>query len=109
MSRSSTNLASIVPRPQPGDDVQAFIDRSGLQFLVAQAARLAAEHLPLVTGPTYAKIQDPDSGAEWIEITARVRDTGPAIREAHRRFTRAWLSAAPPERSLDVRLAISFV
>lgn len=97
------------PERDPLDEVQEFIERNGLQFYVVIATQLARECLPLDSEPSYSIAQDPESGAEWVEVRARVHGGRSAVRDGHRRFTRAWLAQVPPDRSLDVRLSISFV
>jgi hypothetical protein len=91
------------------ESVENFARTNGLTNYLETSRTLVRESFVLAAPVEICKVEDPDSSDGWIEVCAPVRGEIAQVREAHRRYTRAWLAAVPADKALLVRLAIQIV
>jgi len=112
MSKANLHLSpfavdekGVVAREIPAG-VQAFAAKHGIQGYLDVAVKLVERHFTVDAPLGVSRIDDPESGSEWIEICARVLGDVPSVQAAHSKYTRDWLASVPLERSSLIRLAI---
>jgi hypothetical protein len=89
--------------------VEEFARLNGLTSYLETSKSLIKEAFHLAAPVEISKIDDPDSSDRWIDVAAQVRGEIADVRDAHCRYTRAWLAAVPADKALLVRPAIRIV
>ena len=100
------SLAPNLPPPDVSGPLQEFTDRHGLAPLIESAKQLAEHCFTLDVPVLIRKVDDPESGDEWVEMRVRARGEIADVGKAHDEYTRRWLELVPANKALMIRLAI---
>ena len=92
------------PRVLP-EDVSRYCAAHQLTPYLETALRLAEEAFAPVQRLQITLEADPETGEEYLVIEVAMGDRGDRVLEQKKRYTRAWVQAAPPDIRRHIRLA----
>ena len=85
---------------------RAFCENHGLLPFVDSIAGAVHVSFDLAEPPAFSTACDPESGEEWLEVSATARGSVREIRDAYHGFTSRWLASMPAVVQDRVRLIL---